>query len=140
MKLRLQPSSIRLRLKQSEVDRFLRTGRVEERIVSGTDDQESFRYLLETNDAVSAPKGSIAPGSVIVQVPTADALKWALTNQIGIEGEQTIDSNTNLRILVEKDFACLDGSEEQNADTFPNPLAGQKCLLVGYVLPLTQKL
>jgi hypothetical protein len=127
MKLRLQSNSIRLRLKQSEVDRFLRTGRVEERIVSGTDDQESFRYLLETNDAVSAPKGSIAPGSVIVQVPTADALKWALTNQIGIEGEQTIDSNTRLRILVEKDFACLDGSEEQNADTFPNPLAGQKC-------------
>jgi hypothetical protein len=127
MKLRLQSNSIRLRLKQSEVDRFLRTGRVEERIVSGTDDQESFRYLLETNDAVSAPKGSIAAGSVIVQVPTADALKWALTNQIGIEGEQTIDSNTSLRILVEKDFACLDGSEEQNADTFPNPLAGQKC-------------
>jgi hypothetical protein len=127
MKLRLQSNSIRLRLKQSEVDRFLRTGRVEERIVSGTDDQECFRYLLETNESVSAPKGSIAPGSVIVQVPTADALKWALTNQIGIEGEQSIDSNTSLRILVEKDFACLDGSEEQNADTFPNPLAGQKC-------------
>jgi hypothetical protein len=127
MKLRLQPNSIRLRLKQSEVDRFLCTGRLEEIIVSGTDDQECFRYLLETNDAVSAPKGSIAPGSVIVQVPTADALKWALTNQIGIEGEQTIDSNTSLRILVEKDFACLDGTKEQNADTFPNPLAGQKC-------------
>jgi uncharacterized protein DUF7009 len=127
MKLRLQSNSIRLRLKQSEVDRFLRTGRVEERIVSGTDDQESFRYLLETNDTVSAPKGSIAPGSVIVQVPTADALKWALTNQIGIEGEQTIDGNISLRILIEKDFACLDGPKEQNADTFPNPLAGQKC-------------
>jgi hypothetical protein len=127
MKLRLQPNSIRLRLKRSEVDRFLRTGRVEERILSGTADQESFYYLLETNDAVSAPKGSIAPGSVVVQVPTADALKWALTNQIGIEGEQTIDSKTSLRILVEKDFACIDGSEEQNADTFPNPLTGQKC-------------
>jgi hypothetical protein len=127
MKLRLQSNSIRLRLKQSEVDRFLHTGRVEERIVFGTGDQESFHYLLETNDAVSAPKGTIAPGSVVVQIPTADALKWALTNQIGIEGEQTIDSKTSLRILVEKDFACLDGSEEQNADTFPNPLAGQKC-------------
>jgi hypothetical protein len=127
MKLRLQSNSIRLRLKRSEVDRFLRTGRVEERIVSGTGNQESFHCLLETNDAVSAPKGSIAPGSVVVQVPKADALKWALTNQIGIEGEQTIDSKTSLRILVEKDFACIDGSEEQNADTFPNPLTGQKC-------------
>ena len=127
MKLRLQSNSIRLRLKRSEVDRFLRTGRLEERIMSGTSDQECFHYLLETNDAVSAPKGSIAPGRVVVQVPTTDALKWALTSQIGIEGEQTIDSKTSLRILVEKDFACLDGSEEQNVDTFPNPLAGQKC-------------
>src|ERR1700747_1293278 len=127
MKLRLQSNSIRLRLKRSEVDRFLRTGRVEERILSGTADQESFHYLLETNDAVSAPKGAISPGGVVVQVPTADALKWALTNQIGIEGEQAIDSKTSLRILVEKDFACVAGSEEQNADTFPNPLTGQKC-------------
>lgn len=127
MKLRLQTNSIRLRLKRSEVDRFLRTGRVEERIVSGAGHQESFHYLLEANDAVSAPKGSIAPGSVVVQIPTADALRWALTSQTGIEGEQIIDSKISLRILVEKDFACLDGSEEQNADTFPNPLGGQKC-------------
>ena len=127
MKLRLQFTSIRLRLKQSEVAQFLRTGRVEEIIVSGTGDQESFHYLLETNGAVSAPKGSIAPGSVVVQVPTADALRWALTNQIGMEGEQTIDSGTSLRILVEKDFACIDGFARQNADTFHNPSAGQRC-------------
>ena len=57
----------------------------------------------------------------------ADALKWALTNQIGIEGEQAVDNETGLRILIEKDFACIDGTEAQNADTFANPLAGQKC-------------
>jgi hypothetical protein len=127
MKLRLQFNSIRLRLKRSEVDRFIRTGRVEERIMSGIGDQESFHYLLEANDSVSAPKGSIAPNRVVVQVPIAAALKWALTNQIGIEGEQAVDSKTSLRILIEKDFACIDGTDEQNADTFANPLAGQKC-------------
>jgi hypothetical protein len=127
MKLRLQFNSIRLRLKRSEVDRFLCTGRVEERIMSGLGDQESFYYLLEASAAVSAPKGWIARGGVVVQVPIADAITWASTNQIAIEGEQAIDNNTSLRILIEKDFACLDGTEQQNADTFPNPLAGQKC-------------
>ena len=24
--------------------------------------------------------------------------------------------------LIEKDLACIDGTDEQNADTFPNPL------------------
>ena len=127
MKLRLQFNSIRLRLKRNEVDRLIHTGRIEERIISGTGDQESFHYLLEAIDGISAPKGWIAPTGVIVQVPIADALKWASTSQISIEGEQAVDSKTSLRILVEKDFACLDGSEEQNADTFANPLAGQKC-------------
>jgi hypothetical protein len=127
MKLRLQFNSIRLRLKRSEVDRFIRTGRVEERIMSGIGDRESFHYLLEANDSVSAPKGWIAPNRVVVQVPIAAALKWALTSQIGIEGEQAVDNKTSLRILIEKDFACIDGTEEQNADTFANPLAGQNC-------------
>jgi hypothetical protein len=127
MKLRLQFNSIRLRLKRGEVDRFIHMGRIEERIISGTGDQESFHYLLEAIDGVSAPKGWIAPNRVVVQVPIADALKWALTNQIGIEAEQAVDNKTSLRILIEKDFACIDGTEEQNADTFANPLAGQKC-------------
>jgi hypothetical protein len=95
--------------------------------MSGTDDQESFHYLLEANDAVSVLKGWIAPGSVVVRVPIADALKWALSNQVGIEAEQAVDNKPSLRILIEKDFACIDGTEQQNADTFPNPLAGQKC-------------
>lgn len=109
---------------QSEVERFLHTGRVEERVMSGPGDQESFYYLLEATDAVSSPKGSITPGGVVVQVPIAHALEWALTDQVGIEDEQAIDDQNSLRILVEKDFACPDGTEEHNADTFPNPLAG----------------
>ncbi len=92
----------------------------------GTGHKESFHYLLEAIDAVSSPKGWIAPGGVVVQVPMADALKWVLTDKIGIEGEQAIDNQTSLVILIEKDFACLDGTEEQNADTLPNPVAG-KC-------------
>jgi hypothetical protein len=126
MKLRLQFNSIRLRLKRSEVEQFFHTGRVEERIMCGTGDQESFHYLLEATDTVSSPKGWIAPAGVVVQVPKADALNWVLTDKIGIEGEQAIDHQASLRILIEKDFACLDGTDEQNADTFPNPVAG-KC-------------
>jgi len=30
-------------------------------------------------------------------------------------------------VIVEKDFACLDRSDEGNKDTFANPLAGPNC-------------
>ena len=48
-------------------------------------------------------------------------------DQVGIEGRQPVDNETSLQILIEKDFACIDGNDEENADTFPNPLAGLKC-------------
>lgn len=128
MKLRLQFNSIRLRLKRSEVEQFSRTGRVEEKISLGTDDDETFRYILESIDAVSTPRAVLTPRAVIVQVPLEAAVRWASTDQIGIEGQQTVDNKTSLLILIEKDFACIDGTDEQNADTFPNPLIDERKL------------
>ena len=128
MKLRLQCNSIRFRLKRSEVEEFARTGRVEEKIVSGSGDEETFGYVLESVDAVSSPRATLKPRSIIVQVPPDAVMRWVSTDQIGIEGEQLVDNQTSLRILIEKDFACIDGTDEENADTFPNPLAEERKL------------
>ena len=126
MKLRLQFNSIRFRLKRSEVEEFVRTGKVEEKISLGTGDDETFHYILDSTGAVSTPRAVLTPRAVIVQVPPNAVARWASTDEIGIESEQPVDRETSLRILIEKDFACVEGTDEQNADTFPNPLAG-KC-------------
>jgi hypothetical protein len=126
MKLRLQFNSIRLRLKRSEVEQFARAGRVEEKIISGNGAGETFRYVLEATDAVSAPRGSVTAFGMVVQVPVGDSLRWASSDQIGIEGSQAVGDQARLQILIEKDLACIDGTEEQNFDTFPHTLAGTK--------------
>jgi hypothetical protein len=126
VKLRLEFNSIRFRLKRSEVEKFARTGRVEEKIIFGSGDEKTFRYVLESDDSVSSPSATLTPCAVIVQVPPEAVTRWASSDQIGIESEQLVEHQTSLRILIEKDFACIDASDEQNADTFPNPLAG-KC-------------
>jgi hypothetical protein len=128
VKLRLQFNSIRFRLKRSEVEQFSRTGRVEEKISLGTGDGETFRYILESTGAVSTPRAVLTPRAVIVQVPPETVMRWASTDQIGIEGQQAVDNQTSLRILIEKDFACIDGTDEQNADTFPNPIIEERKL------------
>ncbi|HTD15422.1 MAG TPA: hypothetical protein VK673_09595 [Chthoniobacterales bacterium] len=125
MKLRLEFNSIRFRLKRSEVEQFARTGRVEEKITFGSGDDKTFRYLLESADSVSSPSATLTPHTIIVQVPPEAVTRWASSDQTGIESEQLVDHQTSLRILIEKDFACIDGTDEQNADTFPNPLAGR---------------
>ena len=126
MKLRLQFNSIRLRLKRSEVEQFGRTGRVEEKIISGSGAGETFRYVLEATDAVSAPQGSVTACGIVVQVPVGDSLRWASSDEIAIEGSQAVGDQARLRVLIEKDLACIDGTEEQNFDTFPHTLAGTK--------------
>jgi hypothetical protein len=127
VKLRLQFNSIRFRLKRSEVEQFVRNGRVEEKIIVGSREDGVFQYVLESTESVSSLKATVTPGGIIVQVPLEEATRWVFSDQISIEGQQPIDNQKSLRILIEKDFACLDGTEEQNADTFPNPLAGLKC-------------
>lgn len=128
MKLRLQCNSIRFRLKRSEVEEFARTGRVEEKIISGNGDEGTFSYVLESVDSVSSPIATLKPRAMIVQVPPDAVMRWASTDQIGIEDEQLVDNQTSLRILIEKDFACIDGTDEDNTDTFPNPLAEERKL------------
>jgi len=127
VKLRLQFNSIRFRLKRSEVEQLARTGRVEEKILVGSGDGETFDYVLESTAAVSSPIATVTARGIVVQVPSDEVMRWASTDQVGIEGRQQVDNETSLQILIEKDFACIDGTDEENADTFPNPLAGLKC-------------
>jgi hypothetical protein len=100
---------------------------VEEKVLIGSGDGETFDYLLESTNAVPSPRATVTSRGIVVQVPSDEVMKWASTDQVGIEGRQPVDNETSLQILVEKDFACIDGTDQENADTFPNPLAGLKC-------------
>jgi len=45
---------------------------------------------------------------------------------VGIYGD--VDTGiSRLAVIVEKDFACLDRSERDNIDRFPNPHKGTVC-------------
>jgi len=124
MKLRMQTNSIRLRLKRREVDQLIREGSVEEVITFGSD--QTLRYRLQTSTAVKVPQAIFSAGEIDVAVPVEIAQRWALGDDVGIEASQPAGENP-LQILIEKDFACLNGPAEQNVDTFPNPLAGTPC-------------
>jgi hypothetical protein len=126
MKIRLQFNSVRLRLKRSEVEQFARTGRVEEKLTFGEGAGNSLFYILETAD-VPAPQARLTANGVIVQVPLDAAASWAAGSDVGMEGTQAVGEKGCLHVLIEKDFACLDRTDDQNIDTFPHPLAGTKC-------------
>jgi hypothetical protein len=127
MKLRLQSNSIRLRLKRGEVEQLTKTGRVEEKIIMGSGTTDIFHYVLQSTDAVSEMHAVLEHKEILVLVPVETVSRWAAGNEVGMETSLRVGDHRQLQVLIEKDFACLTGTDAQNADTFPNPLAGTKC-------------
>jgi hypothetical protein len=120
MKLRIQGNSLRLRLSQSEVAQFSKTGFVEDSIQSAPG--ASSAYTLESLSSLSAPQALFANGFLRIQVPRADGTDWACSDRVGIAGELPLESGKHLSILIEKDFQCLHGDETRDPDAYPNPL------------------
>jgi hypothetical protein len=58
---------------------------------------------------------------VVIALPTKEATTWAKDNQVGIYATVDLGLRGTLDLIVEKDFACLDGSDADNLDTFSNP-------------------
>lgn len=129
MKLRAKHNSIRLRLTQSETVRLAETGKVEETIEFGLEPESHFVYVLEKSAATSDVLAFFEGRKIRVLVPETQADNWINASEVGIEAEQTIGNGKTLRILIEKDFACLAPRRSggaDDADAFPHPAAGEK--------------
>jgi hypothetical protein len=120
MKLRIQGNSLRLRLSQSEVSQFSKTGFVEDCTQFAPDVR--FAYTVETSSTLAAPIASYQDHWLRVQVPNAAAKEWYTTDNVAITAEQPIENGIGLSILIEKDYQCLHGGEQRDPDAFPNPL------------------
>jgi hypothetical protein len=125
MKLRLRENSVRLRLTQTEVRRLRETGRVEERVVFGAS-SPAFVYALEAT-AAEAVGAVFADGRLCVSIPDAVAAAWADSAQVGIEVVRPNAGEKDLRITIEKDFACRAARPgEDDSDAFP-PAGAKAC-------------
>ena len=120
MKVRILGNSIRFRLKQSEEKKFQQDGEIIEVTAFGGEPFDKLFFVLKKgiaeNYAVHYHENTIT-----IEVPPAVCTEWTNTNLMGFE--ETIDTGKGeaIKILVEKDFKCLDGSDVENADAFPNP-------------------
>lgn len=83
-----------------------------------------FRYEVESSPASVTPGAFFSDNALTVRLPEATVLAWATTEQVSIEGDQALVDGENLRILVEKDFVCLTGrDDEDESDMYPHPNA-----------------
>lgn len=121
MKLRIKGNSLRLRVARSDLDQLTSAGRIEETISFASGSASHLTYSLEHNAATPAATVRFDPPSLAVVLPTAQAQHWATGEDVGIYATIDLGPRGSLDLMVEKDFACLHGSDEENRDAFPNP-------------------
>jgi hypothetical protein len=125
MKLRIKGDSLRLRIGPSELERLMESGRIEETVHFGLKDDARLTYALEIGDGDELAVRHEGT-RVAVVLPPAMARAWAQGNDVGVYGRFAVSGGL-LEIVVEKDWACLDKNDAEDADTFPNPNQGPTC-------------
>jgi hypothetical protein len=127
MKLRIKGNSLRLRVSRSELARFQAGGRIEETIHFSAAPDATLTYALES--ALKPSPVAVLYGSreVTVVLSKDRARIWGDQGEVGVYTTLDLGPAGSLEIVIEKDFACLDRSDEDNSDTFVNPLAGATC-------------
>lgn len=122
MKLRIKDNSIRLRLMRGEVEVLRDVGLVEAH--TEFPGGRTFGYCVESSPASVNPEAFFSSSKVTVRVPETTVLAWANSEQVSMTGEQVLANGEKLKILVEKDFVCLTGrDDEDESDMFPHPEA-----------------
>ena len=123
MKLRIRDNSVRLRLMRAEVDTLRDQGLVT--AATSFPGGRTFRYSVESSPASVNPAAFFSDNQVTVRLPETVVLAWANSEQVSMAGEQVLDDGETLKILVEKDFVCLTGrDDEDESDMYPHPSAG----------------
>jgi hypothetical protein len=130
MKLRIKGDSLRLRISPSEMDRLLQAGRIEETVHFGAQHDAKLTYALITSSENPAQGADMdvlyRDQEITVSIAAPHARGWAQGSQVGIYAAVNTGAG-QLQLAVEKDFACLDNSEAENHDTFPNPNQAAVC-------------
>ena len=124
MKLRLKGNSIRVRLDRRDIEGLIDRGRIDDAVRFGPG--LAFSYAVELGEAPrERPKASYADGRLSIRIDPEDAEGWLAGERVGFDHEQFVDGGV-VRVLLEKDFACIDrpvGEEADDAYAFPNPTA-----------------
>ena len=120
MKLRIKGNTIRLRLTRTEVAE-IGEGREVREITEFSPTSEFVYSLQASNSAVV--EANFSHNCLQINIPHEISKAWAVSSEVGIEAEQQ-----QLKIIIEKDFACLSPRGEEDSDTFEHPMSGQsKC-------------
>lgn len=122
MKLRIKGNSIRYRLSKTDIQELGEKGYIEDRTEVGPD---LFVYSLQGSDELSM-NATLGTNKLTIYMPTSQISEWITSERVGYEHYMNLPSGNKLYLLLEKDFKCLDETNEDQSDNYDNPLMQKK--------------
>lgn len=121
MKIRIKGDSIRYRLTQTEVKTFCENGVYSETTHFGTNE---FTYALRAKEGIATMEAEFNDRTITLFVPKEECSNWSDSDRVGYQNVMPLGDGKELSLLLEKDFACLDNTTEDQSDNYPNPKSG----------------
>lgn len=118
MKLRIRGNSLRIRLTKTEVGTISTIGYLEEETNFGNN---KLLYVLQRIDEGNVLSAAFEANTITMFVPSSLIHDWPVNNIISFDAHMPVDENKSLYLLLEKDFACLDHTTEDQSDNYENP-------------------
>ncbi len=118
MKLRISGNSVRYRLSKSEVAQICNEG-----LVAGEINFANGKliYALEARENIVDLEANFNGNQITVLIPYKMINNWINNDTVGFENFINLSDEIQLKVLVEKDFKCLDNTEEDQSNNFDNP-------------------
>ncbi|MDQ8750434.1 DUF7009 family protein [Elizabethkingia miricola] len=112
MKIRIKDNSVRFRLTQSEIHELGENG-----IVSSFTQfiDRPFIYMVKRTDDTEL-SAEFIENRIVMKIPEMMVEELVSTDRVGFDGESGI-----VKLLIEKDFVCIDNTVEDQSDNYPNP-------------------
>ncbi len=120
MKIRIKGNAIRYRLTKTEVATFSEKGYFEEITLFPNG---AFKYALRSAPEIEDLYATFEKDTITLFFPEKNQKEWYESNIVGYKHLIELPGGEILSLLIEKDFACLDNTEEDQSDNYENPNA-----------------
>ncbi len=122
MKLRIKGNTVRLRLSMTEVKQLSETGLVTDATHFGNN---VFNYEIKADEQVEKLSADFNNNTISFLINSSLAKTWKDDELVGYDAYQTAENGEKLYLLLEKDYKCLDNTNEDQSDNYENPLAAK---------------
>ena len=117
MKIRIKGASVRRRLSKSEVAMLVSSGRVAEETPFG---HTVFRYAVQKQPKGDVLTATFANNEITMYAPEVLIRDWDTNELVSLRAEMPLNEGS-LYLLLEKDFQCIDQTDEDQSDNYINP-------------------